>query len=73
MANEHSVQIKATANRIGIEVEHACKELKAKFRDSLRPDFKDLSRLGDSKEEEIAKIMLERLFKKLEKLDVAFS
>lgn len=73
MENEHTVQIQKTSDRFGIETEHACKEFKEKLKDSLRPEYRDMNRLGDSKEEEIAKIMLEGLFKKLNKLGINFS
>ncbi|SOB56973.1 protein of unknown function [Pseudodesulfovibrio profundus] len=73
MKNDHSVQIQKTSDRFGIETEHACKEFKEKLKDSLRPEYRDMNRLGDSKEEEIAKIMLEGLFKKLNKLGINFS
>lgn len=73
MENEHSVQLQKTSDRFGIETEHACKEFKEKLKDSLRPEYRDMNRLGDSKEEEIAKIMLDGLFKKLHKLGINFS
>lgn len=72
MENEHSVQIQKTSDRFRIETEHACKEFKEKLKDSLRPEYRDMKSLNDSKEEEIAKIMLEGLFKKLNKLGINF-